>query len=161
MFKKIFVVLLSSTIISCPLLAQTPSTETATGVKVSTGAAGSFRELNSAIAGVNYKIEYLNARNNQLNKDMDDLRGSLKEQKNSISELNLGQPQEERIKGIETELSLVRTDLAQLKEDVGVAQSSADKPKPEEKKEWYQAEWVAPTGLGISVLALLIAVFRK
>jgi len=92
---------------------------------------------------------------------MDDLRDSLKEQKNSIAELNLLQPQEDRIKGIETELSLVRTDLAQLKEDVGVVQSSEDKPKPEEKKEWYRAEWVAPAGFGISVLAFLIAVFRK
>lgn len=161
MTKKIFVVFLSSILISCPLLAQLPSTGTVSEVDVSTAPAGSFRELNSAIAGVNYKIEYLNTRNNQLNKDVDDLRDSLKEQKNSLSLLSLRQPQEDRINEIETELSLVRTDLAQLKEDVGVVQSSEDKPKPEENKEWYQAEWVAPAGLGISALALLVAVFRK
>jgi len=161
MLKKIFAVFLGSILVSCPLLAEMPSTGTVADVEVSTGTPGSFRELNSAVAAVNYKIEYLNARNNQLNKDMDDLRDSLKEQKNSIAELNLLQPQEDRIKGIETELSLVRTDLAQLKEDVGVVQSTEDKPKPEEQKQWYQAEWVAPAGLGISVLALLVAVFRK
>ena len=48
-----------------------------------------------------------------------------------------------------------------MKEDVGVVQSTEDKPKPEDKKEWYQAEWVAPAGFGISALALLVAVFRR
>src|SRR5512138_3210559 len=31
-----------------------------------------FEELNSAIAGLNFKIEYLNGRNNQLGKDVDE-----------------------------------------------------------------------------------------
>ena len=187
MFKKIFVVFLSSTIIFTPLLAQTKGkakgtakpdpveqVSTAPAVAAETPAPQAVilstavaaledegRVLNEAISSLNYKIEYLTSRNTQLNKDMDDLRETIKEQKSSIEELNTKQPQDEKLSEIETELSLVRTDLAQLKEDVGVVQSTEDKPKAEVQKEWYQADWVAPAGLGISVLALLVAVLRK
>ena len=107
MIKKIFVLFLSSMLVSCPLFAQTGhkakvskpveevSTTTAQATEVpavevvsSTAVAAledTSKILTEAIAGLNYKLEYLTSRNTQLSKDMDDLRDALKEQKNSLA----------------------------------------------------------------------------
>lgn len=124
-----------------------------------------FKQTNNAIADLNYKIEYLNSRNNALSKDLDDLRTGMTEQKQSLAQIAMDRPGEERLNQLESEQSLIRADLAQLREDVGVMQSASDKqPKaaPEKQaKEWWQEEWVAPAGFGIGALAFLIAVFKR
>ncbi|MFH1367722.1 MAG: hypothetical protein ABII64_01220 [Elusimicrobiota bacterium] len=123
-----------------------------------------YTQLNSAVAGLNYKIEYLNTRNTQLGKDIEELRLALQEQKRLIVEQGMRVPSEEKINEMESELSLFRSEQAQIREDIGVMKSSKIVREGEDiqqEKKWYEAEWVLPVVGGISVLALLVAVFRK
>jgi TolA-binding protein len=131
------------------------------GQAVETPAPAQARSINTAISELNYKIEVIQGRYNSLGKDIEDLRKADRDQRQSISELGFQRPTAERIERMESELDLLRNDLAQCRENISFLKSGGKgtPPEQEEKKPWsfIYEPWVAPASLGISILALLIA----
>jgi hypothetical protein len=132
------------------------SSTTVAAPAVSSAPVSGTRELTTAIGDLNYKIEIIQSRYLNLTRDIDELRKTDRTQMKLIAEQGLNIPDPQRLKSLDAELTLVRSDLAQVREEVSLLKGSAretTKVVPEEK--WYQSPWVGVTALGLSIIALL------
>lgn len=114
------------------------------------------KNLRSAMGELNYKIEYMQDRYNALERDLEDLRKADKEQRKMISEQSLQRGSNDRLKNLETESDLLRADLAQIKEDMGLMKPRANNQNIDnEGQPWYSWPYLPAISVVISLIALI------
>jgi|GEM_PF-4762237 len=117
-------------------------------------------QINNAISTLNYKLELVQSRYVSLSNQVDELskrKGSLQNENQNYESTS--------ITDLQSELKLMRSDIALLREDASIAkvnlngeQSNQDNSESDNK--WYESKWVAPCALAVSIIALLVAVVR-
>ena len=125
-------------------------------VAVSTMPAASYGELTAAISELNYKIEYLQGNYTRLTRDIDELRTADNEQKKLSLEQGFHRADPDRIKKLELQQDLLRTELANVCEDIGRVKTQAaetTKPRP---GQWHQWPYLPAVSLAIALLALIL-----
>jgi hypothetical protein len=166
--KIIFAVVLCASFASMRPSASAvePSTGTVTVPEVasSTQSITNVRQVNAAIETLNYKIELIQGRYIQLGRDIEDVRAAERDQNKALVEQRLSLLDSRRLRSIDAELQMMRSDIAQLKEDVSLlnpgrprtgVEVAAAEPAGSEAAQWIRKNWLGASALFISLITLV------
>ncbi len=125
-----------------------------------------LKEINMAVAELNRKITNLeiNFEEYKRTSALEKIKQQDQKSKQKIEEIETQQTSSEisdKVLTLETEISLVKKDLAMIREKLGVSQAKEAQKNNEEDKimKFLKSPWAVVTALGFSFLALIIAVF--
>jgi len=125
-----------------------------------------IKEINMAVADLNRKITNLEIDFEEYKRTskLEKIKQQDKESKNKteIIEKPLTSEEPDKISILEAEISLVKKEIAIIREKIELSRpKSAEEESTEEDKlmKFLKSPWAVATALGISVLALIIAVF--
>jgi chromosome segregation ATPase len=119
-----------------------------------------YSQINSAISEMNYKIAYLSSNCNTLDKQIEELKVVIQNQKkvNETIAKNAVLPLEQKLKDMEISVSLMRTNLTQLQEDMALLKTNNIKDKEKDSQDsqkWYKSYWVAVGAAALSFIAII------
>jgi len=136
------------------------STNTYTTPVVSTVTVHPESDEGGAISTLNYKIEYMQSRYNSLLNDMDDLRTKLKDVKRIVAEQGQNQVNVKRIVEIDMELAVIRSEIAQMRQDISkISATPPEAAVPDEKDiktKILKSPWLPVSAVVIAVISLLV-----
>ena len=117
-------------------------------------------QINNAISTLNYKLELVQSRYVSLSNQVDELSKRKSNMQNENQSLN----EPTSIADIQSELKLMRSEIAQIREDASIVKVNLDDKQNGEDsgsdKKWYDSKWVAPCAFAISVIAVFVAVIK-
>lgn len=154
--------------VSLPARAQEPAAAPAAPKTAASTPAGTEKSINTAIGDLNYKVEFMQQRYFQLNRDVEALQKISRDQQKSITDLSASGLTPEQISYLESELSLLRAELAQVREQIstmksvpGIAPESAaaaaDEPKIQTLgRKVLHSPWLSVAAIVLSLAALAI-----
>jgi hypothetical protein len=122
---------------------------------VNAGYADKIEELNRALFELNEKYENLWLKYVELGKELDKINEANKKQNNILIQQTAKQVDSKRVRDIETSIELMRSELSQIREDIGIIKS--DLEKKHYKKHWYTSKWFAFSSLGMGIITFLMA----
>ena len=136
--------------------------ETSSGTVTLPGAPAAndgMKGINSAISDVNYKLELLRTRYIELNQEIEELKAADREMERELSGQKRSRPDPRKIDIMESELKLVRSEIAQAREDIALLKSESRRSaqEPRERESVLHSPWLAVSSIGLSLLAILIA----
>ncbi len=112
---------------------------------------------NSVLSDLNYKIEYLSSRYNEITDEIEKLRAADREQRTLLLEQGLRRDEESKIQGLQLELSVIRAELGQLREDMELLKGKDAAGTTPSQRSWMASPWLPVSSLGVALLALIIA----
>ncbi|MBN1622197.1 MAG: hypothetical protein JW871_06365 [Endomicrobiales bacterium] len=155
--KRIIYLLMSFFLFSSFVLAENVSTDTVVAEKIEQKTAVKTQNLEKALFELNEKYESLWDKYVTLSNEFEELQVSSQKQNRLLLKQSLEQTDPERVKDIETSLGLIRSELTQIREDIGILKSEIDNKGTVSGKKWYKSKWVIISSFGASLLALLVA----
>ena len=115
-------------------------------------------DLSKALIELNEKLEMLWGEYLSMKQRLDESDQKNTQASNANPEQSIRE-RDRRFKDIETSLGLVRAEISQIREDIGVLKGRVKRGADGEvlSDPWYKAWWLPPAAAGVSVLALLLA----
>jgi molecular chaperone GrpE (heat shock protein) len=112
--------------------------------------------VTTAISDLNYKIELMQSRYLQLNDDLENLRNADSAIRKMIAEDRLNRPDDKKFKSLEAQVEVLRTDTAQIREEMAALRTEIDQQKePTSTEDRLRSPWISLTALAFSIIALL------
>ncbi|MFN3966765.1 MAG: pseudouridine synthase, partial [Endomicrobiia bacterium] len=126
-----------------------------------------LKEINMAVAELNRKITNLeiNFEEYKRTSALERIKQQDKESKDKLKpvEKTTSSEEIERISAIETEILLVKKEISMIREKIGITQTKLTQEEESTGNDkiikFLKSPWAVATALGVSILALLIAVF--
>ncbi|HBU69483.1 MAG TPA: hypothetical protein DEE98_03765 [Elusimicrobia bacterium] len=114
------------------------------------------REVNSALSDLNYKLEYLKGRYDSVSAEIEAMKKADRDLKKMISDQGALRLDQNRVKDLDAELGVIRSEIAQIREDVGYLKSMSAKSTEPSKTDILKSPWVTAGSFVLALLALLI-----